>query len=153
MECEREGYYGLSHNTILYLFFAGSTSFLSDHPAKWRSYTLLIFSYLFFWSFSEKLIIYLIGTTFLTHHICIWMDTMDKRDKRKKESISVRILLLFGNDFVSEVSKFFLWKCFEAGNGASYRLELSRSTDLLPIEFLFIHYLQSDIWQMCIGER
>ena len=29
MECEREGYYGLSHNTILTPFFAGSTSFLS----------------------------------------------------------------------------------------------------------------------------
>ena len=34
MECEREGYYGLSHNTILTPFFAGSASFLSDHSGK-----------------------------------------------------------------------------------------------------------------------
>ena len=78
---------------------------------------------------------------------------MDKRDKRKKRVFQLGILLLFGNDFVSEVSKFFLWKCFEAGNGASYRLGYQDQTDLLPIEFLFIHYLQSDIWQMCTGER
>ena len=34
MECEREGYYGLSYNTILTPFFAGSTSFLSDQSGK-----------------------------------------------------------------------------------------------------------------------
>ena len=73
------------HTTpYLLLFLPAALLFYQITPAKWRSYTLLIFSYLFFWSFSEKLIIYLIGTTFLTHHICIWMDTMDKRDKRKQ---------------------------------------------------------------------
>lgn len=52
---------------------------------------------------------------------------------------------------MSEVSKFFLWKCFEAGNGASYRLELSRSTDLLPIGISFytlsaIGYMADVYW-------
>ena len=91
MECEREGYYGLSHNTILTPFLPVALLFYQITPVRWRSYTLLIFSYLFFWSFSEKLIIYLIGTTFLTHHICIWMDTMDKRDKRKKRVLQLGI--------------------------------------------------------------
>lgn len=34
MECEREGYYGLSHNTVLAPFFAPCTSFLSDYTGK-----------------------------------------------------------------------------------------------------------------------
>ena len=132
------------HTTpYLLLFLPAALLFYQITPAKWRSYTLLIFSYLFFWSFSEKLIIYLIGTTFLTHHICIWMDTMDK-------SISVRNSFAFGNDFVSEVSKFFLWKCFEAGNGASYRLELSRSTDLFANWNFFLYTICNRIYGRCV---
>lgn len=129
------------HTTpYLLLFLPAALLFYQITPAKWRSYTLLIFSYLFFWSFSEKLIIYLIGTTFLTHHICIWMDTMDQARQEKKESISVRNSFAFGNDFVSEVSKFFLWKCFEAGNGASYRLEaIKNQLIILPIWNSFLY--------------
>ena len=138
------------HTTpYLLLFLPAALLFYQITPARWRSYTLLIFSYLFFWSFSEKLIIYLIGTTFLTHHICIWMDTMDKRDKRK-ESTSVRYFFVFRNDFVSEVSKFFLWKCFEAGNVASYRLELSRSTDLPANWNFFLYTICNRIYDRCV---
>ena len=140
------------HHT--YSFLPAALLFYQITPAKWRSYTLLIFSYLFFWSFSEKLIIYLIGTTFLTHHICIWMDTMDKRDKRKKRVLQVRNFFAFRNNFVSKVSKFFLWKCFEAGNGASYRLELSRSTDLFTNWNFFLYFPGvCPMWSMCTGER
>ncbi len=118
------------HTTpYLLLFLPAALLFYQITPAKWRSYTLLRFSYLFFWSFSEKLIIYLIGTTFLTHHICIWMDTMDKRDKRKKRVLQLGIFLLLGTILCLKYRNFFL-EMFEAGNGASYRLELSRSTDL-----------------------
>lgn len=139
------------HTTpYLLLFLPAALLFYQITPAKWRSYTLLIFSYLFFWSFSEKLIIYLIGTTFLTHHICIWMDTMDKRDKRKKRVFQLGISFAFGNDFVSEVSKFFLWKCFEAGNGASYRLELSRSTDLFANWNFFLYTICNRIYGRCV---
>lgn len=139
------------HTTpYLLLFLPAALLFYQITPAKWRSYTLLIFSYLFFWSFSEKLIIYLIGTTFLTHHICIWMDTMDKRDKRKKRVLQLGIFLLFRNNFVSEVSKFFLWKCFEAGNGASYRLELSRSTDLFTNWNFFLYTICNRIYGRCV---
>lgn len=34
MECEREGYYGLSHNTVLAPFFAGCITLLSDYSCK-----------------------------------------------------------------------------------------------------------------------
>ena len=96
------------HTTpYLLLFLPASLLFYQITPAKWRSYTLLIFSYLFFWSFSEKLIIYLIGTTFLTHHICIWMDTMDKRDKRKKRVFQLGILLLLGTILCLKYRNFF----------------------------------------------
>lgn len=96
------------HTTpYLLLFLPAALLFYQITPAKWRSYTLLIFSYLFFWSFSEKLIIYLIGTTFLTHHICIWMDTMDKRDKRKKRVLQLGIFLLLGTILYLKYRNFF----------------------------------------------
>ena len=49
----------------------------------------------------------------MTHHICIWMDTMDKRDKRKKRVLKFGIFLLLGiilylkyrNFFFGNVSK------------------------------------------------
>ena len=97
------------HTTpYLLLFLPAALLFYQITPAKWRSYTLLIFSYLFFWSFSEKLIIYLIGTTFLTHHICIWMDTMDKRDKRKKRVLQLGIFLLLGSSITTLILSHFL---------------------------------------------
>ena len=134
------------HTTpYLLLFLPAALLFYQITPAKWRSYTLLIFSYLFFWSFSEKLIIYLIGTTFL------YLDGYDGQARQeKKESISVRNSFAFGNDFVSEVSKFFLWKCFEAGNGASYRLELSRSTDLFANWNFFLYTICNRIYGRCV---
>ena len=76
-------------------------------PAKWRSYTLLIFSYLFFWSFSGKLLVYLIGTTLLTHYTCLWMDKMDKRDKRKKRVLQFGIILLLGTILSLKYRNFF----------------------------------------------
>ena len=75
---------------------------------------------------------------------------MDKRDKRKKESTSVRNFFAFRNNFVSKVSKFFLWKCFEAGNGASYRLELSRSTDLFTNWNFFLYTICNWIYGRCV---
>ena len=96
------------HTTpYLLLFLPVALLFYQITPVRWRSYTLLIFSYLFFWSFSEKLIIYLIGTTFLTHHICIWMDTMDKRDKRKKRVLQLGIFLLLGTILCLKYRNFF----------------------------------------------
>ena len=128
------------HTTpYLLLFLPAALLFYQITPAKWRSYTLLIFSYLFFWSFSEKLIIYLIGTTFLTHHICIWMDTMDKRDKRKKRVFQLGILLLLGTIL-----------CLKYRNGASYRLELSRSTDLFANWNFFLYTICNRIYGRCV---
>lgn len=51
---------------------------------------------------------------------------------------------------MSEVSKFFLWKCFEAGNGASYRLELSGSTDLLADWNFFLYIICNRIYDRCV---
>lgn len=51
---------------------------------------------------------------------------------------------------MSEVSKFFLWKCFEAGNGASYRLELSRSTDLFANWNFFLYTICNRIYGRCV---
>lgn len=138
------------HTTpYLLLFLPAALLFYQITPAKWRSYTLLIFSYLFFWSFSEKLIIYLIGTTFLTHHICIWMDTMDKRDKRKKRVLQLGIFLLLGTILYLKYRNFFFGK-FRSWQGASYRLELSRSTDLFTNWNFFLYTICNRIYGRCV---
>lgn len=50
-------------------------------PQKWRVRVLLIFSYLFFWMLSEKLIIYLLGATVLVHCVGIWLEFLKSEQK------------------------------------------------------------------------
>lgn len=38
-----------------------------------RRYVLLLAGYIFFWTFSKILLLFLIGTTLFTHYICSWM--------------------------------------------------------------------------------
>ncbi len=42
-------------------------------PQKHRWITLLLAGYIFFWSVSGKLVLYLIGTTLFTHYIAVWL--------------------------------------------------------------------------------
>ena len=145
------------HTTpYLLLFLPAALLFYQITPAKWRSYTLLIFSYLFFWSFSEKLIIYLIGTTFLTHHICIWMDTMDKRDKRKKRVFQLGILLAFWERFcVLKYRNFFLLEMFRSWQWLLH-IDWSYQDQLifLPIGISFLYTICNRIYGRCgTGER
>ena len=65
MECEREGYYGLSHNTILTPFFAGSTSFLSDHSGKMEKLYIAASFYICF--------LHLLRTTIWVIHVYWYM--------------------------------------------------------------------------------
>ena len=138
------------HTTpYLLLFLPAALLFYQITPARWRSYTLLIFSYLFFWSFSEKLIIYLIGTTFLTHHICIWMDTMDKRDKRKKRVLQLGIFLLLGTILCLKYRNFFF------GNVSKLAMLLHidwsyRSTDLPANWNFFLYTICNRIYDRCV---
>ena len=56
-------------------------------PQKHRWKVLLLASYAFFWSISKKLIVYVIGSTFLIHYIGIWLEQIqDERNRLLKEA-------------------------------------------------------------------
>ena len=52
-------------------------------PRRWRGRVLLGAGYLFFWSLSGKLIIYLLGTTVFVHCIGIWLDGCGLNRRRR----------------------------------------------------------------------
>jgi D-alanyl-lipoteichoic acid acyltransferase DltB (MBOAT superfamily) len=47
-------------------------------PKRWRWTVLLAASYVFFWTISRKLLIYLLLSTFSIHHFGLWMDTIQR---------------------------------------------------------------------------
>lgn len=65
-------------------------------PQKHRWKILLIASYIFFWSISGKLLVYLLGTTVAMHYLGIWLSSIqnerdsilkDETEKEKKKEI------------------------------------------------------------------
>lgn len=69
-------------------------------PQKHRWKVLLVASYIFFWSISEKLIIYLLLSTLSIHHFGLWLkslqnernDILKKSEKEKKKEIRKQYL-------------------------------------------------------------
>ena len=65
-------------------------------PRRKRWLVLLIASYIFFWSLSGKLLIYLLFSTFSIHHFGLWFDKLYKdrqvaiatEDKEEKKLIN-----------------------------------------------------------------
>ena len=56
-------------------------------PQKHRPKVLLIASYIFFWSISRKLIIYIIASTFSIHHFGLWLSSIqEERNRLLKEA-------------------------------------------------------------------
>lgn len=77
----------MTYSDIGYLFvFLPLTILLySIFPKKHKWKVLLVASYIFFWSISSKLIVYLIGTTILMHYFGLWINTIRiKRDEKLK---------------------------------------------------------------------
>ena len=75
----------MAYHTPIYLFLFLPITILcyAVCPQKHRYKVLLIFSYLFFYSVSRKLLIYLIGATVLTHYISLWLETLQRDYKEK----------------------------------------------------------------------
>ncbi len=88
----------MAYHTMMYLFVFLPIVLLTYHimPQKWRWCVLLFFGYVFFWSFSGKLLIYLVGTTVFTYCIGLWLGNIKTRSDKavegldKKESKLVR---------------------------------------------------------------
>ena len=54
-------------------------------PPKGRRVLLLLFSYLFFWAVSGKLVLYLILSTLSIHHLGLWLADIQSREERAVE--------------------------------------------------------------------
>lgn len=63
------------------LFLPLTAFFYVIMPTKVRPYVLLISSYIFFYSVSEKLIVYLLISTLSIHHFGLWLDKLQAERK------------------------------------------------------------------------
>ena len=78
----------------LALFLPLTIIIYSIMPKKHRAKVLLLASYIFFWSISGKLLIYLLMTTLLMHYFGLWIteirnemdDTLANSDKSLNNS-------------------------------------------------------------------
>ena len=85
-------YFGVTYLVVLLPLTALLYNLL---PKNHRWKILLLVSYAFFWLISNKLIIYVIGTTFLIHYISIWLEliqnernlALKEAEKEQKKSI------------------------------------------------------------------
>ena len=75
----------MGYHSIIYIFLFLPVCLLAYQlaPEKWRGRVLLAFSWIFFYLLSGKLLVYLLGTTLLTHCIGIWL-TLLKTEEAKK---------------------------------------------------------------------
>ena len=74
----------MGYHSIIYIFLFLPVCLLAYQlaPEKWRGRVLLAFSWIFFYLLSGKLLVYLLGTTLLTHCIGIWL-TLLKTEEAK----------------------------------------------------------------------
>lgn len=164
-------------NVYLLLFLPLALLTYQIVPRRMRWKVLLIFSYLFFYLNSRKLIVFLIGTTLLTHYVGIWLAWLkgqrslelaeadkEQRPEIKRKSqreqrfvLAVGIVLLLSvlgyikyyNFFVQNFNHFF------AGGGFA---GLQMKDLLMPLGISFyslqaIGYMADVYWERIPAER
>lgn len=79
----------MAYHTPVYLFLFLPLAVLCYTlcPQKHRWKVLLLFSYLFFYSISRKLLVYLLGATVLIHYIGIWLEALQTECKAKVKGL------------------------------------------------------------------
>lgn len=163
--------------TYIFLFLPLCLAAYQLAPRRRRNRVLLVFSYLFFWMLSGRLIVYLLGTTVLVHCIGIWLEWLKSersaalagagREERQqiKESfqkksrgvLALGVLLLLGvlaymkyyNFFVSNVNGLF---------GEMLPFTLTQRQILMPIGISFytlqaIGYMADVYWDKIRAEE
>ena len=75
----------MGYHSIIYIFlFLPVCLFVYQlAPEKWRGRVLLAFSWIFFYLLSGKLLVYLLGTTLLTHCIGMADFAQNRRSKSR----------------------------------------------------------------------
>lgn len=71
----------MAYHTSIYLFLFLPAVLLVYQltPKRFRWITLLLSGYIFFWTISGIMVLYLIGTTLFTHYIGVWLAWMGQR--------------------------------------------------------------------------
>ena len=79
----------MGYHSIIYIFlFLPVCLFVYQlAPEKWRGRVLLGFSWIFFYLLSGKLLVYLLGTTLLTHCIGIWLTVIRMQEAKAVEGL------------------------------------------------------------------
>lgn len=82
----------MAYHTSVYLFIFLPAVLLAYQltPQKFRWITLVLSGYIFFWSISGKLVLFLIGTTILTHYIGVWISYIKLRCSQKIAGMSAK---------------------------------------------------------------
>ena len=97
----------MGYHSIIYIFLFLPVCLLAYQlaPEKWRGRVLLAFSWIFFYLLSGKLLVYLLGTTLLTHCIGIWLTLLQIQKKQKPWKVMDRKQKKVIKDRVSEKGK------------------------------------------------
>ena len=164
----------MAYHTSLYLVLFLPLSLLAYQitPQRKRWITLLASSYLFFWTISGKLVLYLVGTTLFTHYIGVWLtctkiqckDAVDgltrseSGDIRKKYRKREKRILTVGITGLLSVLAYLKYYNFFAANinhfltAAGSDFSLKTETFLIPIGISFytlqaIGYMADVYWE------
>ena len=79
----------MGYHSIIYIFLFLPVCLLAYQlaPERWRGRVLLAFSWIFFYLLSGKLLVYLLGTTLLTHCIGIWLTVIRMQEAKAVEGL------------------------------------------------------------------
>ena len=79
----------MGYHSIIYIFLFLPVCLLAYQlaPEKWRGRVLLAFSWIFFYLLSGKLLVYLLGTTLLTHCIGILLTLLKTEEAKAVEGM------------------------------------------------------------------
>lgn len=167
------------HGSVyLFLFLPAVLLAYQLTPKKARWVTLLLSGYVFFWLISGKLVLYLIGTTFVTHYTGLWISSLkrecdravseQKGEERKKlreqykrrerKVLAGGILLLLMVLLYLKYYNFFVYNADLVLRAAGSKLVLQTKTLLLPIGISFytlqaIGYMADVYWGKIDGQQ
>ncbi len=156
----------MSYNSsfFLFLFLPAVLICYQLAPKRYRGVVLIFFSYLFFWSFSNMMLVYLIGTTFLVHHITLWLNALrleesqaeDKVQKKKckrdqKRVLVVGIGILLGILGILKYHNFFMKNISLLAAAFSLQMDYHMVKWMLPIGISFytleaVGYMADAYW-------
>ncbi len=170
----------MAYHTAMYLFVFLPVVLLVYQltPQKFKWAVLLGAGYIFFWSFSGKLLLFLIGTTLFTHYIGVWLSWLkcccageaERTEKNERKAVKnrykkkERLVLAFGIFMLMAVLAYLKYYNFFAQNanvvlgytGLNFAFQAKQL--LLPIGISFytlqaIGYMADVYWEKIPAEK